>query len=217
MQGNWNHHQPYYRCRYPAEYALANDVDHPKTVYLREADVVPSLDTWLALEFGQRRLEETVRTLADLGQEPVVGGAEALHLKIAECGRKLARHRAALEAGADPALVTQWMSETQAQRTAAQAQLRQASGRRRMTREEIRAVITALGDLVRVIQEADPLDKAELYAQIGLRLTYRPQKRLVEAQVAPDLHVCKRFVSEGGLEPFAYLLSSSDAPWLDIS
>ncbi|WP_218671136.1 zinc ribbon domain-containing protein [Microbispora sp. GKU 823] len=42
MQGNWNNDQAYYRCRYPAEYALANDVDHPKVVYLREADVARS-------------------------------------------------------------------------------------------------------------------------------------------------------------------------------
>ncbi|MGW4642775.1 hypothetical protein ACWEN6_29950 [Sphaerisporangium sp. NPDC004334] len=54
MQGNRNNHQPHYRCRYPAEYALANKVDRPKTVYLREAEVLPSLDAWLATEFGQR-------------------------------------------------------------------------------------------------------------------------------------------------------------------
>lgn len=102
MQGNWNHCQPYYRCRYPAEYALANDVNHPKTVYLKEADVLPSLDSWLAMEFGKRRLEETVRGLTDLGQGPMDAGADALHLKIAGCNRKLARHRAALEAGRIP-------------------------------------------------------------------------------------------------------------------
>lgn len=122
-------------------------------------------------------------------------------MKIAECDRKLAQHRAALEAGADPVLVTQWIAETQTQRVAAQAQLRQASGRRRMSKEEIDAVVTALGDLVKVLQEADPVDKADIYPQIGLRLTYRPQKQLVEAQVIPGLHMCKSFVSEGGLEP----------------
>ncbi|RSN03136.1 recombinase family protein [Nonomuraea sp. WAC 01424] len=212
MQGNWNHDQSYYRCRYPSEYALANDVDHPKVVYLREADLLPSLDAWLGLEFG-RRLDETAGALADLGQEPKDGAAESLKLKIAECDRKLAQHRAALEAGADPALIAQWMAETQTQRVAAQAQLRQSSGRRRMTREEIHAVMIALGDLVKVIQEADPLDKAELYAQLGLRLTYRPQKQLVEAQVVPGLHVCKRFVSEGRASPVAHGPALSSPPY----
>ncbi|MGW4370476.1 recombinase family protein, partial [Nocardia takedensis] len=36
MQGNWNHERPHYRCRYPSEYALANDLDHPKSGYVRE-------------------------------------------------------------------------------------------------------------------------------------------------------------------------------------
>ncbi len=70
-----------------------------------------------------------------------------------------------------------------------------------MTREEMAAIVTALGDLVQVIRDADPADKADLYAQLGLTLTYRPQKRLVEATVTPSLHMCKGFVSEGGLEP----------------
>jgi len=70
-----------------------------------------------------------------------------------------------------------------------------------MTRDEIAAIVTALGDLVQVIRDADLADKAELYAQLGLTLTYRPQKRLVEASVTPSLHMCKGVVSEGGLEP----------------
>jgi len=44
--------------------------------------------------------------------------------QVAECDRKLARHRAALEAGADPAVVTAWIREVQAARAEAEAQLR---------------------------------------------------------------------------------------------
>ncbi|MDR8409489.1 zinc ribbon domain-containing protein [Nonomuraea sp. 3-1Str] len=51
MQGNWNNDQAYYRCRYPAEYALANKVDHLKTVYLREAEILSDVDTWLRLTY----------------------------------------------------------------------------------------------------------------------------------------------------------------------
>ena len=56
-----------------------------------------------------------------------------------------------------------------------------------MTRDELAALVAALGDLVQVIRDADPADKADLYAQLGLILTYRPQKRLVEASVTPSL------------------------------
>jgi site-specific DNA recombinase len=48
MQGNWNNDQAYYRCRFPAEYALANRVEHPRVGYLRETAILPHLDEWLA-------------------------------------------------------------------------------------------------------------------------------------------------------------------------
>jgi hypothetical protein len=63
------------------------------------------------------------------------------------------------------------------------------------------AIVAALGDLVQVIRDADPADKADLYAQLGLTLTYRPQKRLVEASVTPSLHVCKSLCPRGDLNP----------------
>jgi hypothetical protein len=47
MQGDCRHQTAYYRCRYAAEYATANDIDHPRNVYLREVDVVSGLDQWL--------------------------------------------------------------------------------------------------------------------------------------------------------------------------
>ncbi|WP_236567267.1 recombinase family protein [Nocardia sp. CY41] len=48
MQGNWNHGLPHYRCRYPSEYALANKLDHPTTVYLREDQLSGPIYAWLA-------------------------------------------------------------------------------------------------------------------------------------------------------------------------
>ena len=89
MQGNWNHGLPHYRRRFPNEYALANRVPHPRTVYLREAQVVPALDRWLATSFNPSNIE---RTLDDLtaGQADSDNAAEARVL--AECNRKLARY-----------------------------------------------------------------------------------------------------------------------------
>jgi hypothetical protein len=36
-------------CRYPSEYALASQVRHHGNVYLREADLLPAIDSWLLL------------------------------------------------------------------------------------------------------------------------------------------------------------------------
>ncbi|MFJ6217138.1 hypothetical protein ACIQGZ_27970 [Streptomyces sp. NPDC092296] len=60
MQGHWSHDEPYYRCRIPGEYALANRIQHPRNVYLREADVIPPLDAWLARTFAPHHLAQTI-------------------------------------------------------------------------------------------------------------------------------------------------------------
>ena len=41
-----------------------------------------------------------------------------------------------------------------------------------MSRDEISSVVTALSDLLAVLRAADPADKAQIYTQLGLRLTY---------------------------------------------
>lgn len=48
---------------------------------------------------------------------------------VADCDRRLARHRAALEAGADPALVARWTRDVQSERAAALAQLQSSATR----------------------------------------------------------------------------------------
>lgn len=47
-------------------------------------------------------------------------------------------------------------------------------------------MINHVGGLTRQIATADPEDKAELYKQLGLRMTCYPQKQLVEARVVPE-------------------------------
>ena len=105
---------------------------------------------------------------------------------LADCDRKLAHHRAALEAGADPTLVTAWIAEVQATRAAALAQRRQATGRRRMTTQEIETMIAALGAIRLVLRDADPRDKAEVYRRLNLRLTYQPATQTVRAEANLD-------------------------------
>jgi site-specific DNA recombinase len=91
----------------PAEYALTEEIDHPKAVYLQEQEVVPPLDRWIARVFEPDRLEETCRKLAEAQAPSVEDEAhlEAIRGALAECDARLARYRQALEAGADPAVV----------------------------------------------------------------------------------------------------------------
>jgi site-specific DNA recombinase len=185
MQGSWNNDQVYYRCTFPAQYALASKLEHPRAVYLREADILPPLDHWFAGVFSPGRLPATITELAAAGQadEPIpeIG---RLREQIADADRQLASYRATLDAGADPVLVAGWITETQARKLSARARLDALAGATpaRMTTEEITAMVSAITDIVRMLSNAAPADKAELYAQLGLRLTYNPGLRIVTAR-----------------------------------
>ncbi|WP_329101498.1 recombinase family protein [Micromonospora sp. NBC_01699] len=204
MQGQYNHGVAYYRCRFAQEYALANRIKHPRNVYLREDALTDALDTWLASAFTPHRLERTITALTDAqpAEHPpaLIAAAKAI---IAECDAKLDRYRATLDAGADPTVVTAWITQTQAERARAeadlQAQANTSSGR--MTRSEITTLVHALGDMVTVLQDADPVDKAEVYRQLGLRLIYYPDTQTVRTEIDLNAHRGVTVRVRGGIRP----------------
>lgn len=150
----------HYWCTFLSEYAAKNKVSHPISVYLREDRLLPQLDAWLSCKFDPIALASTVREL-EAAQADESKPDEVAEREIAECDAKLRQHRAALEAGADPVLVTTW-NETQAKRAVAKARLRKPTGRRRMTCDEITSLVKAIGDVIRVLKDADPADEAEV-------------------------------------------------------
>ena len=186
MQGSWNNGAAYYRCVFLTQYAAKNKIDHPRAVYLREDQLLPTLDRWLAGKFGPGALPQTVRELQQT-QDGEAGNAPDTQARreIANCDAKLRAHRAALEAGADPKVIAGWMAEVQAQRAAAEARLGQGTRRPRLTAEEITRIVSSLRDLISVLANADPADKAEIYGQLGLALTYRPGEQKVSAEAKP--------------------------------
>jgi hypothetical protein len=106
-----------------------------------------------------------------------------------------------------------WIAETQAKKVTAQAEIRTATGRRQMSRDDIAAIVAAFAGLAQVVKEADPADKADLYAQLKLTLTYQPGQRLVEASVKPGLNMLKGFVSEGDCTKKPMLARGRVRPW----
>jgi hypothetical protein len=54
-----------------------------------------------------------------------------------------------------------------------------------MSKEEIAAVVAAIADLMTVLRTAEAADKAELYTQLSLHLTYNPAARTVSARAEP--------------------------------
>ncbi|WP_261561840.1 recombinase family protein [Frankia tisae] len=189
MQGSWNNGKAHYRCVYPDQYALANHVKHPRSVYVREELIVPHLDRWLARAFTPPQLPDTIAALTaaqndgtDLGRDADLAQARRT---IIDCDAKLERYRLALEAGTDPTLVARWTAKVNTERAATQARLRTTTGRRRMTALEISDMVAAAGDIVAVIADTDASDKAEIYTQLGLELTYEPGDNRVIAEAKP--------------------------------
>ena len=41
-----------------------------------------------------------------------------------------------------------------------------------MTQQEIKSIVDRFADIARVLMDADPDDKAEIFRQLGLKLTY---------------------------------------------
>src|SRR5216683_895822 len=187
MQAQYSNHAPYYRCRYPREYALASHVRHPANVYLREADILPAIDTWLATIFAPHRLTQTIAGL-QAAQAATAGPGPAAPAQdtIADCDARLARYQATLDAGGDPQTIAGWTRQVKAERAAALA--RDATQARhppssRLTEDDIRALITALGNLPDVIRDAGPAEKAAIYDQLGLKVTFRPGHDRLRAEV----------------------------------
>jgi site-specific DNA recombinase len=87
MQGLWANQAPYYRCRFPSEYALANHVDHPRNVTLRQDAILGPLDDWLASKFGSAHLAATVDELAAAVAVPSGMGASREDIQSARNGR----------------------------------------------------------------------------------------------------------------------------------
>jgi site-specific DNA recombinase len=167
MQGSWNNDQAYYRCTYPTEYARTNEINHPRVVYLREAEILPELDTWFARSLDLAHLPATLEDLAASQDEAIPHELVSLREEIGTCDQKLAQYRSALDSGADPAVVGQWITETQARKLAADARLRAATGGtrtgpERMTKQQIAATISAISDLMHALRHATTEDKAEI-------------------------------------------------------
>jgi site-specific DNA recombinase len=200
MQGSWNNDAAYYRCVFLSQYAAKNKIDHPRAVYLREDQLLPSLDHWLGRLFRSDALPRTARELEEAQDAVVIDAAvEQARREIADCDAKLRQHRAALEAGADPAIVTGWMAETQARGTAAETRMRPGPQRRRISHEEITRCLAAMRDVTSALADAPPADKATLYGQLGLSLTYHPEAKRLNVTARPLSNMYVRKCPRGDL------------------
>jgi len=210
LEGDWRHNRAFYRCRLadPAEYARTPDLDveHPRNAYVREDRITCHIDGWLARLFDLEHIERT--TMADLA---VVGSsedhddsrAELARGRVANDDAKISRYKVALEAGTDPALVAQWVSEAQAARTAAVAELARMEQPDALSVEDIEALIAdihdAFGDMRTALGQADGVEKGELLTSLGVAVSFDPVERTARVTCSPPMGLVRGRVGGGTL------------------
>jgi hypothetical protein len=85
-------------------------------------------------------------------------------------------------------VVTGWIAQVQAEKTAAERDLREAQENevRQLTRDEISSMVESIGDIASALAEAEPVEKTDLYRSLQLRLTYHPTTNTVRADMKID-------------------------------
>ena len=189
MQGHWANAAPYYRCRFPTEYALANRVHHPRNVTLRQDAILGPLDKWLSRKFDARHLAQTIDELTAAAKLPPAPATAPT--ARSRPGSRTATASSPATGPPSTRAATPPSSPAGSPRPKPNAPGTQPERARRrhgppMTREQIASIVTALGDILAVLRDADPADKAEIYSQLGLRLTYQPGQRIVRAEAHLD-------------------------------
>jgi hypothetical protein len=105
--------------------------------------------------------------------------------QLAACDQRLTENRAALNAGADAVQVAKWINETEQEPQRVEGELRAVPTDQAVSPDVVAELLRRAGDLADAVVRARPDDKADLYTKLGLTMTYYPEKKLVEARVAP--------------------------------
>lgn len=177
MGGQWNHGRAYYRCRFPLDYPV-DEQEHPKSIYIKEDAIVPALDRWVAELFDDDRIDDTCATLAGASEpDPEHAAREAdIQSKIRDCDRRIEKYKKALDLTDEVGPFIGWIAEAQKERRTLEAQLRRTVPSGELTTEQVKTLVRHLRDIVAVLASAAPADKAELYRELGIELTYHADR-----------------------------------------
>jgi site-specific DNA recombinase len=113
-----------------------------------------------------------------------------------------------LEAGADPAVVTEWINAAQQDKEAAQEKLGALPTLTRkkespLDTHQIREMAESLGDIAQRIQTADADKKGPLYEALGITISYEHKTRTATVRSRPSSAYRQWVCPRGDLNPHA--------------
>lgn len=110
---------------------------------------------------------------------------------MADADAKLSRYRATLDAGDDPPVIAGWITEAQADRTAALAELAATEQPAPLNVEDIEALIAEIhetfGDMRTALGHADGAKMAELLTSLGVAVSFDSVSRTAWVTCSPPL------------------------------
>ncbi len=194
MASTWNNDKPYYRCLAKTLHGPAAAA-HPRTAYLPERLVEGPLDSWLGQLFHPDHLDATAAALAAAAGAPGLADTSrraAAQTRADTATKALANYQRLAAAGLDPALVVAWTNKALAEQRSAQADLTALPADARAHEPDIRALLSALGDVPALLAQADPADKAELYDLLAIGLVWNPTTGTANAEAGIHVHSPQR-------------------------
>ncbi|NOY54364.1 MAG: recombinase family protein [Actinobacteria bacterium] len=184
MEGAWNHDRPYYRCQVHRNDKVDRN-GHAATIYVREEALLPGLDEWLGELFDTGHLDDTCRALAEAAQPDPDDEArhDKIRKRITKLDRELDGYRSIVRNEPEAAAtVGRWIAETTQERRRLETFLGVRASTR-LTKDDIKALVASLRDITATLADADPTDKAAVYEEMGIDVTYHQDGQvLVESR-----------------------------------
>ncbi|MBD8059053.1 recombinase family protein [Cellulomonas sp. JH27-2] len=181
MQGSYRKPaRTLYRCELGKGRSLPPEwANHPKTVYLNQDAVLPSLNAWIAETFNDPQwLADQQETEA----EPIE--LVSLRRRLREAQDAIGNIMTAIERGiVSDALVAQ-LQQRETEKATLEAQVADlARPVQSLTAREVETIIGDVGGIAAALTAATDDERGLLYTELGLRLEYQPQAQLVSATV----------------------------------
>lgn len=178
MEGSWNHDKAHYRCQLRREDPIDRG-DHPGTIYLKEAVILPHVDAWVAELFDDDHLDHTAELLA-AATEPDPGEAvrrRETQDRINKLDDEIEAYRALVrEQPVTAREVGKWIAETVQEKTRLE-NLLGLEPTTKLTADDVKAMLAGLRSITRSLALADPDIKAAAYADLGISVTYHEDGR----------------------------------------
>jgi hypothetical protein len=164
-----------YQCAYRNEYP--GDDSHPKTLFLAEDRILPAVDEWLAGLTSPDRLDSTVMAILAADAHESTDSPELLRARnqAIEARKKLSQYLDALEAGMDPALVTERTRVAQVELASASAVINacDSSGAGELSERQLRELLEGVGELTAMLAKAGSAERQHVYDAAGVHLRYQ--------------------------------------------